>query len=129
MSASTADRCPFCAVPVDRLIESSEHAFSVFDGFPVSPGHTLIITRRHVPNVFDLSEDEIADIIRLVRAAKLRLDRELSPSGYNLGLNVGEDAGQTIMHVHVHVIPRYPGDTSDPTGGVRHVIPGKARYG
>ncbi len=129
MSASNPERCPFCTIPVDRLIESNRHAFAVLDGFPVSPGHTLVVARRHVANVFDLCESEIADIVRLIRSAKLRLDQEWSPTGYNVGANVGADAGQTVMHAHIHLIPRYSGDTGDPTGGVRHVIPGKARYG
>jgi diadenosine tetraphosphate (Ap4A) HIT family hydrolase len=128
MSASNPERCPFCTMPADRLIESNRHAFAVLDGFPVSPGHTLVVARRHVADVFDLGENEIADIIGLIRSARLRLDQEWSPTGYNVGVNVGADAGQTVMHVHIHVIPRYSGDTSDPTGGVRHVIPGKARY-
>jgi diadenosine tetraphosphate (Ap4A) HIT family hydrolase len=128
MSASNPERCPFCTMPADRLIESNRHAFAVLDGFPVSPGHTLVVSRRHVADVFDLGESEIADMVGLIRSARLRLDRERSPTGYNVGVNVGADAGQTVMHVHIHVIPRYSGDTSDPTGGVRHVIPGKARY-
>jgi diadenosine tetraphosphate (Ap4A) HIT family hydrolase len=111
------------------VIDSLHHAFSVFDVFPVSPGHTLIIPRRHVPDFFDLTEDEVVDIVRLLKSARLRLDQERHPSGYNIGVNVGRAAGQTVMHAHVHVIPRYPGDTADPTGGVRHVIPGKGRYG
>jgi diadenosine tetraphosphate (Ap4A) HIT family hydrolase len=115
-------------MPASRLIESGAHAFAVRDAFPVSPGHTLIISRRHVPDIFDLSEIELADILRLVSSARLRLQGERRPAGFNVGVNVGRAAGQTVMHVHVHVIPRYPGDTPDPAGGVRHVIPGKGRY-
>jgi diadenosine tetraphosphate (Ap4A) HIT family hydrolase len=112
----------------DRIVESNEHAFVVFDAYPVSPGHSLVISRRHVTDIFDLTASEIGDILQLVRSARERIDRTLQPAGYNIGVNIGKDAGQTVMHVHVHVIPRYPGDSDDPTGGVRGVIPGKARY-
>jgi diadenosine tetraphosphate (Ap4A) HIT family hydrolase len=115
-------------MPADRIVEGREHAFAVLDAYPVSPGHTLAIARRHVPDVFDLTADEIADILHLIGSARDRIDRTLRPTGYNIGVNIGRDAGQTVMHVHVHVIPRYPGDCEDPTGGVRGVIPGKARY-
>jgi diadenosine tetraphosphate (Ap4A) HIT family hydrolase len=128
MSESTPDHCPFCAPPPDRILEATQHAFVVLDAYPVSPGHTLVISRRHVMDIFDLTRSEIDDIVRLIRSARERLDRTLHPSGYNIGVNVGRAAGQTVMHVHIHVIPRYPGDTSDPTGGVRGVIPGKACY-
>jgi diadenosine tetraphosphate (Ap4A) HIT family hydrolase len=115
-------------MPADRIVEVREHAFAVLDPYPVSPGHTLVISRRHVSDVFDLMADEIADILHLVRSARDRIDRTFRPSGYNIGINVGRDAGQTVMHLHVHVIPRYRGDCDDPTGGVRGVIPAKARY-
>ena len=78
---------------------------------------------------FDLTAPEIGDFVELIRSARERIDRTLRPTGYNIGVNVGTDAGQTVMHVHIHVIPRYPGDSVDPTGGVRGVIPGMARYG
>jgi diadenosine tetraphosphate (Ap4A) HIT family hydrolase len=115
-------------MPADRVIASNEHAFAVLDAFPVSPGHTLVISRRHVADVFDLSEAEVADMLRLVYSSRLRLDKERRPSGYNVGINVGQTAGQTVLHAHVHVMPRYLGDTTDPTGGMRRVIPGKGPY-
>jgi diadenosine tetraphosphate (Ap4A) HIT family hydrolase len=115
-------------MPAGWIVEAREHAFAVLDAYPVSPGHTLAIARRHVPNVFDLTPDEIADILHLVGSARDRIDRTFRPTGYNIGVNIGGDAGQTVMHVHIHIIPRYPGDCGDPTGGVRGVIPGKARY-
>ena len=115
-------------MPVDRVLEANGEAFVVLDAYPVSPGHSLVVSRRHTTDVFDLTDVEIADILRLVRSTRERIDRTLRPTGYNVGVNVGTDAGQTVMHVHVHVIPRYGGDTTDPTGGVRGVIPGKARY-
>jgi diadenosine tetraphosphate (Ap4A) HIT family hydrolase len=115
-------------MPPDRVLEANGEAFVVLDAYPVSPGHSLVISRRHTTDVFDLTDGEVADILRLVRSTRERIDRTLRPTGYNVGVNVGTDAGQTVMHVHVHVIPRYGGDTIDPTGGVRGVIPGKARY-
>jgi diadenosine tetraphosphate (Ap4A) HIT family hydrolase len=115
-------------MPSGRILEDREHGFAVLDAYPVSPGHTLFIARRHVTDIFDLTGPEIADILELIKSARDRIDRSLQPAGYNIGVNVGRDAGQTVMHVHVHLIPRYPGDSDDPTGGVRAVIPGKARY-
>src|SRR3954447_8096891 len=109
MDTSNPERCPFCMMPPDRVIEFGRHAFAVLDAFPVSPGHTLVISRRHVPDLFSLSAVEVAGLLRLVRSARLRLDRDFRPSGYNIGINLGRDAGQTVMHVHIHVIPRYPG--------------------
>ena len=112
----------------DRIVEAGEQAFVVLDAYPVSPGHSLVISRRHVADIFDLTGVEIAEIMQLIQSARQRIDRTLQPAGYNIGVNVGRAAGQTVMHVHIHVIPRYAGDSSDPTGGVRGVIPGKARY-
>jgi diadenosine tetraphosphate (Ap4A) HIT family hydrolase len=128
MSGSSPDPCPFCAIPAERIVEARDHAFAVLDAYPVSPGHTLVIARRHVADAFDLTADETVDLLRLLRSVRDRIDRTLRPTAYNIGVNIGCDAGQTVFHVHVHVIPRYPGDCGDPTGGVRGVIPGKARY-
>jgi diadenosine tetraphosphate (Ap4A) HIT family hydrolase len=110
------------------VIESTDHAFSVLDAYPVSSGHTLVVSRRHVASPFELTDQELAEIVQLVRSARSRLDRTLQPTGYNLGINVGADAGQTIMHMHVHIIPRYRDDMFDPTGGIRNVIPGQGEY-
>ncbi len=120
--------CPFCAIPEERVIEAADHAFAVPDAYPVSPGHTLIVVRRHVADVFELQRDELAAVVQLIHSARGRIDREYEPAGYNVGVNTGQAAGQTIMHVHFHIIPRYFGDSPDPTGGVRNVIPGKGRY-
>jgi diadenosine tetraphosphate (Ap4A) HIT family hydrolase len=128
MSESIPDHCDFCTISPDRILDTTQHAFVVLDAYPVSPGHTLVVSRRHVTDIFDLTGSEIGDILQLIRSARERIDRTLQPSGYNIGVNVGKAAGQTVMHVHVHVILRYPGDTVDPTGGVRGVIPGKSRY-
>jgi len=98
----------------------------VEDAFPVSPGHTLIIAHRHVPDFFDLTAGELAALHELLRAARLRLNTILRPEGFNVGVNVGPVAGQTVPHAHIHLIPRFAGDVADPTGGVRNVIPEKA---
>jgi diadenosine tetraphosphate (Ap4A) HIT family hydrolase len=125
MTLPPAGECPFCVLPADRIRESGEHAVALDDAFPVTPGHTLVVSRRHTADLFDLTDAEMASMIRVLRAAKARLDASLNPGGYTVGVNVGNDAGQTVFHVHVHLIPRRPGDAPDPTGGVRNVIPGR----
>lgn len=98
------------------------------DAYPVSAGHTLIIPKRHVSSFFDLSADECAEIFVLLARAKTLLDEELSPNGFNIGINDGRAAGQTVFHLHIHLIPRFEGDQLDPRGGVRWVLPEKADY-
>ncbi len=120
--------CPFCLVPEDRITQDVEHAFVIRDGFPVSPGHTLIIPRRHVASFFQITDAECADLMSLLAAARTDLDREFRPAGYNIGINDGTAAGQTVPHLHIHLIPRYTGDADDPRGGVRWVLPDKAAY-
>ena len=128
MTATYQASCPFCTVPADRVVAATDLTVTIRDAYPVSPGHTLVITRRHVETFFEATADEQAAVLLAVALAKVDLDREHQPAGYNIGINVGVVAGQTVMHVHVHVIPRYPGDVADPRGGVRHVIPGKGYY-
>ena len=120
--------CIFCNLTPDRIITESDYTITIRDGFPVSEGHTLIIPKRHVQSFFDLQAIEKAAILQALDEAKEALDREFNPDGFNIGINDGEAAGQTVMHLHVHLIPRYKGDTEDPRGGVRHVFPGKAKY-
>jgi superfamily II DNA or RNA helicase/diadenosine tetraphosphate (Ap4A) HIT family hydrolase/SOS-response transcriptional repressor LexA len=121
---------PFLKRPEGEWLCSNSLAFAIFDGFPVSPGHTLVITRRVVATWFDASPDEQKAVMDLVNETKEVLDARLQPrpDGYNVGFNAGLSAGQTVLHLHVHVIPRYEGDVVDPRGGVRHVIPGKGNY-
>jgi len=121
---------PFLQISPDDWIASNAVAFAVFDRFPVSPGHALVITRRLVPTWFSATAAEQAGLMDLVNEVKAKLEELLDPlpDGYNVGFNSGEAAGQTVPHVHVHVIPRYTGDMEDPRGGVRHVIPRKANY-
>lgn len=119
---------PFLAVPPDRWVAENELAFAIRDGFPVSPGHTLIVTRRLVADWFAASPEEQAACLALLGEVRAQLDREFAPDGYNVGFNAGLAAGQTVPHLHVHVIPRFTGDQADPRGGVRRVIPEKADY-
>ena len=122
--------CPLCSIDPERVVLERPLVFAVADAYPVSPGHTLVIPRRHVATYFEATADEQAALWEAVRAVKARLDAELrpAPDGYNVGFNVGEAAGQTVMHLHVHVIPRFFGDHPNPRGGVRGVIPDKADY-
>ena len=123
------NNCPFCKVESEReLIASTPLSIAFFDGFPVSPGHTLIIPRRHVASFFDLTKDEQKDMLTLADNVKSIIDDKYHPDGYNVGVNVGEAAGQSVLHVHLHLIPRYKGDVSNPRGGVRGVIPSKQNY-
>jgi diadenosine tetraphosphate (Ap4A) HIT family hydrolase len=128
MNPDTAMRCPFCAVPAPRLVADNAMAIAIRDPFPVNPGHTLVIPRRHVASWFETSPEERLAILELLDDMRTRLDAELRPGGYNIGINAGEPAGQTVMHVHVHLIPRFAGDVDDPAGGVRFVIPERGDY-
>ncbi len=120
--------CLFCTLPSDRLIGRSDLSVAIRDGYPISPGHTLVIPTRHVASFFDLTDDERRDLLKLIDVVKANLARELKPHGYNIAINDGVAAGQTVPHVHVHVIPRYEGDQPDPRGGVRWIFPDKADY-
>jgi diadenosine tetraphosphate (Ap4A) HIT family hydrolase len=118
----------FSERPPSEHVASNELAFAIRDAFPLSPGHSLVVPFREVATWFDASADEKKAILDLVDILKRQLDEEFRPHGYNVGFNAGAAAGQTVMHLHVHVIPRYIGDVSDPRGGVRWVLPGKAAY-
>ena len=120
--------CIFCNLPRSEKIAESDLCFAMFDGFPVSKGHVLIIPKRHVADYFDLTDEEIMAMQHMMKEIKGRLDEEFSPDGYNVGINVNEAAGQTVFHVHMHLIPRYRGDVDNPRGGVRGVIPHKQKY-
>ena len=120
--------CPFCNIDPSAVILKNELCFAIFDKYPVNPGHVLVIPYRHVADYFELTKEEKIAAVELIDEVKKFLDREFSPDGYNVGVNVGKWAGQTVMHVHIHVIPRYRGDVEDPTGGVRGVIPQRRNY-
>lgn len=119
--------CLFCT-DAKGVSLKNELAYSARDSYPVSPGHTVVIPRRHVASFFDLTPEEIAACMGLITEERRLLDVEFKPDGYNIGVNIGPAAGQSIFHVHIHIIPRYKGDVENPQGGVRHVIPGKGHY-
>ena len=123
------DGCIFCELPKDRIICENNLAIAFYDLFPVSDKHTLIIPRRHIKDFFELTEDELIACDELINKLKktLLIDDSLI-SGFNIGINCGEDAGQTVFHCHIHLIPRRKGDVDNPQGGVRHVIPTKGNY-
>jgi diadenosine tetraphosphate (Ap4A) HIT family hydrolase len=123
-----SDSCPFCSLPEERLVDANDLAVVIRDGFPVSKGHSLVIPRRHVGSWFDVTPEEQRALLALLGRARRQLDGEFSPDGYNIGINDGPAAGQTVRHLHIHLIPRYAGDTEDPRGGVRWVFPHKAAY-
>ena len=125
---STESSCPFCNLPKEEILYSSNLVLTFHDRFPVSEGHTLIITKRHIPSFFDATEQERKEIDVAIQEMKVYLDDKFSPDGYNIGVNVGESAGQSVPHLHVHLIPRYIGDMENPRGGVRGVIPSKQSY-
>lgn len=119
--------CLFCTDPRGVSLQN-ELAYSARDSYAVSPGHTLVIPRRHVASFFELTTEEVNACMALIDEERRLLDEEFRPDGYNVGVNIGPAAGQSILHVHIHVIPRYKGDVENPQGGVRHVIPKKGHY-
>lgn len=121
--------CPFCEPDASRIFYDEDPMFICFwDGFPVSPGHALIIPRRHVATWFEATIQEKVTLLEGIDIAKREIEKKYQPNGYNIGINVDAAAGQTVSHLHVHLIPRYTGDVEDPRGGVRHVIADKANY-
>jgi diadenosine tetraphosphate (Ap4A) HIT family hydrolase len=122
--------CPFCQrLASADVTEANAHAVAFADGYPVAPGHTLVVPRRHVASVFDLAAEEYAALWALVAAVRARLASSGDGAdGFTVGVNDGASAGQTVGHAHVHVIPRRAGDVGDPRGGVRWVLPGRAGY-
>lgn len=128
MSRHEPDSCPFCHPRPESVIRETEHARVLADGFPIAQGHTLVVPRAHIASLFDVDAATYRAIWDLVDEVRADLQERLRPDGFNIGLNDGEAAGQTVMHAHVHVIPRFDGDVDDPRGGVRWVIPHKARY-
>ena len=121
-------KCPFCELSERELISENDTACAFLDCYPVSKGHSLIVPTRHVASIYELASDQQKAIWKLVGQVREVLSVQFDPDGFNIGLNDGEAAGQTVGHAHVHVIPRYVGDLPDPRGGVRWVIPSKANY-
>lgn len=120
--------CIFCNIDNERIVTENEGAYAIYDGFPVSKGHMLIIPKKHFNNYFEADEETKAQLWKLVDECKEALDKKYNPDGYNVGINCGEASGQTVMHLHIHLIPRYKGDIDNPRGGVRGVIPDKRIY-
>ena len=121
--------CLFCNIEEERIIAENKLIFAIRDGYPVTEYHTLFIPKRHEADYFELTKDEVDAINELLKEQKLLLEQEDSSiTGFNIGINIGKDAGQTIFHVHVHLIPRREGDMDNPKGGVRGVIPDKQKY-
>ncbi|MFB4165608.1 HIT family protein [Alteribacillus sp. JSM 102045] len=120
--------CPFCEISPKQLLRENEYAKAFYDLYPVQKGHTLIIPKRHFSSYFEAAEEEVLAIHRLIQEQKKALDKEFAPDGYNIGVNIGEYGGQTVPHLHVHLIPRYNGDIEDPRGGIRKAIPNIVQY-
>ena len=120
--------CLFCHLPFERIVAANEFGVVIRDAYPISPGHTLVIPRRHLGSFFDLEITEKNGLLNLLDQAKNTLDFEMKPKGYNVGINDGAVAGQTILHLHIHLIPRFEGDQKDARGGVRWIFPDKADY-
>jgi len=118
----------FLEIPEDRIIFKNKYFFIIKDGYPVTPGHLLIISNKLKLDYFELSNEEKANLSEVIFKAKELIELECKPDGYNIGMNCGEAAGQTVFHFHCHVIPRYKGDMEDPSGGVRHCVKGKGKY-
>ena len=123
------DECLFCRVNLKHLVAEDELCYATKDSFPVTEFHTLIIPKRHVPNYFDLNLSEVSAMHEILVEMKRTIEtKDDSVTGFNIGVNSGKDAGQSIFHVHVHLIPRRKGDVENPRGGVRGVIPHKQKY-
>ena len=120
--------CPFCNPDPDLVFHEDELVMGLWDRYPVSPGHALLVPHRHVADWFEATPAEQLALMAALPVAREAIQARYKPDGYNVGINIGEPAGQTIFHLHVHLIPRYAGDQEDPRGGVRHVIAEKARY-
>jgi diadenosine tetraphosphate (Ap4A) HIT family hydrolase len=119
--------CIFCQI--DRaILAETKLSLAFFDGFPVSKGHTLVVPKRHVATIWDLSAEEYADAFNLAREVKELIQVRFEPQGINIGANGGDAAGQTVFHAHIHIIPRYSGDVPNPRGGIRNIIPDKGTY-
>ena len=120
--------CLFCEVPDAEMIIDHDLCFARWDKFPVSPGHMLVIPKRHFESVFDATADELSAFWEVIGQVRQVIEKEYQPDAYNIGINDGQAAGQSVFHVHFHVIPRYKGDVENPLGGVRGVIPLKKKY-
>ncbi|HAE22069.1 MAG TPA: HIT family protein [Spirochaetaceae bacterium] len=122
---ATYPACPFCRLSEDQLFYDGPLVVGIWDSHPVSPGHALLIPKRHMPTLFDATVEERAELLSAIDEARKAIEATRAPDGYNVGINIGEAAGQTVFHLHLHVIPRYAGDVPNPRGGVRKVLRGR----
>lgn len=123
------ENCEFCEFYKEGKFDfENELAFSFWDEYPVSKGHIIFMTKRHIKDFFETTKEERIAIFELIEKVKNIIDKKYKPTGYNIGMNCGISAGQTVMHIHIHLIPRYDGDVENPRGGIRAVIPGKKDY-
>ncbi len=120
--------CPFCSPFDDDVIAKNALCYARWDRYPVSKGHLLVMPFRHTPDFFEMTDEEKHALMALMAECKVIIEENFTPVGYNIGFNVGAAAGQTIMHCHCHVIPRYSGDVKNPRGGIRGLIPGRYNY-
>jgi ATP adenylyltransferase len=121
--------CPFCTtINAKDIIIEGKYTFAILDRYPVSKGHSLVISKRHCSNYFELNEDEQRETWELISKIRQKIQQEHTPDGFNIGMNISSVAGQTVPHSHIHIIPRYKGDMQDPRGGIRHCIEGKGYY-
>ena len=120
--------CPFCEIDPGEILFANDLALVLVDRYPVAEGHMLVIPRRHFESYFDATPDEIAALHLLTIQCRDYLDKRFQPDGYNIGINIGKPAGQSIFHLHIHLIPRYRGDHPRPWGGVRNILPRKGDY-
>ncbi len=120
--------CPFCTLPPNRVYRENELAVWLFDAFPVAPGHSLVVPKRHIASFFEATQDERSAMLQLLDEAHVFVRERWSPDAFNIGINDGPAAGQTVGHLHMHLIPRFNGDVPDPRGGVRWLLPEKADY-
>lgn len=127
-SYDSESECLFCHIESGRIRYENNRFVVMEDTYPVSPGHSLVIPKRHIASFFDLTDGEVAPLRDALQHARASIEAEQSPDGYNLGVNDGSAAGQTIMHLHLHVIPRYEGDQDEARGGIRWLFPDKAAY-
>lgn len=120
--------CPFCTLPEERILRAGTLCLVFADGYPISPGHSLVIPKRHIGSFFETTKAEREEIFGLLELRRKELMQSHRPAAFNIGINDGPAAGQTVMHLHIHLIPRYAGDKPDPRGGVRWIFPDKADY-
>ena len=123
------NNCVFCNIPEDRIVNEYKYFYIIRDLYPVTNLHSLVIPKRHVVSYFECNQNEYDEIPIILNTQKTELKlTDYSITGFNIGMNIGEDAGQTVFHFHIHIIPRRKGDIQNPKGGIRGVIPGKQKY-